>query len=71
LQREITLKEADKAAIRKHYLSVDCRLQWRLLINAVKGRNLRAALATFLRPYPVPLYLMEQLIKQAYIRTFR
>jgi len=63
------LSLADKDALRQHYLSVDCRLQWRFLILAVKQRNWREALKTFLRPVPVPTYLLRQLIEQAILRT--
>ena len=70
LQKSLTLSHNEKNALRSHYLSVDCRLQWRLLINAVKNRNIIAALSTFLRPYPVPIYLMKQLALQAVLRTF-
>ena len=58
------LTAAGRQALRRHYLSVDCRLQWRLLINAVKQRDLRAGLGTFFRPYPVPFYLMGKLLGQ-------
>jgi len=64
-----SLSKDDRAALRQHYLSVDCRLQWRLLINAVKKRDAVAALRTFLRPWPVPLYNMQQLLEQLYLRT--
>jgi succinoglycan biosynthesis protein ExoU len=59
----------DKAALRRHYLSVDCRLQWRLLIEAVKARDPVAAIACFLRPYPVPLYLLSRLWEQSILRA--
>jgi hypothetical protein len=49
---------------------MDCRLQWRLLINAKKNKNLSAALATFLRPWPVPIYLFKQLALHVYSRSF-
>jgi len=71
LRRDLALPEEDRAVLRRHYLSVDCRLQWRLLINAVKSRDAGACLRTFLRPWPVPLYNMQQLARQAYLRTFR
>jgi succinoglycan biosynthesis protein ExoU len=64
-----SLSKEDRTALRQHYLSVDCRLQWRLLINAVKQRNIAAALRTFMRPYPVPLYNMQKLMEQAFVRT--
>jgi len=63
------LSEQDRAALRAHYASVDCRLQWRLLIEAVKQRKLAEALATFQRQHPVPLYLLSQLAQQVAVRT--
>jgi succinoglycan biosynthesis protein ExoU len=63
------LSDADRDALRQHYLSVDCRLQWRLLINAVKARDARAAFTTFLRPNPVPTYLLARLAEQVIVRT--
>ncbi|HAX92309.1 MAG TPA: glycosyl transferase family A [Rhodospirillaceae bacterium] len=62
---------ADHAALRAHYRSVDCRLQWRLLINAVKARDVRAAAACFARPYPVPFYLIRELWGQLVLRSAR
>jgi len=65
----IPLSKTEKNALRQHYLSIDCRLQWRLLINAVKNKNIAAAIATFLRPYPVPVYLSKQLAGEFYRRV--
>jgi len=70
LINDIKLSNTDKAALRQHYLSMDCRLQWRLLIIAVKNRDIGKAFATFIRPYPVPVYLFMQLALQVYIRSF-
>jgi succinoglycan biosynthesis protein ExoU len=66
-----SLSQEDRDALRSHYLSIDCRLQWRLLIKAAKQRDAVAALRTFMRPYPVPLYNMQKLVEQAFVRTFR
>ncbi len=71
LREDIPLAESDRDALRQHYLSVDCRLQWRLLINAVRARNTKVAIKTFLRPYPVPLYLLERLASQFYTRVIK
>ena len=71
LQQSLNLSQQDKNALRQFYLNLDCRLQWRQLISAVKTRNVRAAIATFARPYPVPLYLLKQLAIQLYLRIFR
>lgn len=65
------LSNRELKALRKHYLSTDCRLQWRLLIEAVKARSVKTALATFLRPFPVPFYLVSQLTEQAVLRIRR
>lgn len=69
--RDFSLSQEDRDALHKHYLSVDCRLQWRRLIEAVKNRNAKAAADTFRRPYPVPLYLSRQLLTQCCMRTLK
>jgi len=63
-----SLTNDDKKALHKHYLSIDCRLQWRLLILAVKERHWGSAMRTFMRPLPVPLYLGQQLLEQLVLR---
>ncbi|HUY68303.1 MAG TPA: glycosyltransferase family 2 protein [Alphaproteobacteria bacterium] len=68
LTRMPGLTDADKAALRRHYLSVDGRLQWRLLIEAVKARDPYAAALAFLRPYPVPFYVLARLAEQMILR---
>jgi succinoglycan biosynthesis protein ExoU len=69
LKNDLLLSPVERKAVQSHYSSVDCRLQWRYLINAVKGKNITAALKTFLRPSPVPLYLVGQLCEQFMIRV--
>jgi succinoglycan biosynthesis protein ExoU len=61
------LGRSEKAALRRKYLHVDCFLQWRLLMRAVKERNVTAALGTFLRPFPVPAYLLKQCAQHVYL----
>jgi succinoglycan biosynthesis protein ExoU len=63
------LTEEDRKALRQHYLSVDCRLQWRLLIEAVKQRDLRGCLTSFRRPHPIPSYLLSKLSRELAQRT--
>ncbi|NIR58966.1 MAG: hypothetical protein GWO02_05315, partial [Gammaproteobacteria bacterium] len=41
LARIRPLSPSERRALARHASSVDCRLQWRLLINAVKARDLR------------------------------
>lgn len=71
LEKEFTLSDKERCALRKNYLSTDCRLQWRALIAAMKEKNGRRIIMTFLRPYPVPLYLMKKLMEQAVLRAFK
>ncbi len=63
------LNDTERLAMNAHYKSVDCRLQWRLLIEAVKNRDLVAAIKTFIRPYPVPVYLTKMLAFEFFKRT--
>jgi succinoglycan biosynthesis protein ExoU len=59
------LSDSNRAALRQHAVSVDCRLQWRLLIDALKQRRLGAVLASFAQPWPVPWYLAHRLLERA------
>lgn len=61
------LSSADRAALKRHWQSVDCRLQWRLLIEAVKRRDAGAALRTFHNPQAA-LYLAARLGEQVWLR---
>ncbi len=69
LRASLPLGPDAKDALRQHFLNMDCRLQWRLLIIAVKQKDWRAALKTFMRPWPVPLYLVRQLALQCKLRS--
>lgn len=55
------LTRADKRAIRQHYRSVDCRLQWRALIRAKKERNPFAVWDCFMKPPSIVFYLVRQI----------
>lgn len=68
IARDYALSRADEKALDAHYRDTDCRLQWRRLISAVKDKNVGAAVATFMRPWPVPYYLLGQLAEQVAIR---
>lgn len=71
LRDDFSLTKGQKAALEAHYRDTDCRLQWRLLIVAVKNRDIGAALKCFARPWPVPLYLAARLWEQFILRVFR
>jgi succinoglycan biosynthesis protein ExoU len=61
------LSAAEQAALRRHWQSVDRRLQWRRLISAVKRRDPGMALSTF-GSIDVALYLIGKLAEQAWLR---
>ena len=65
LEQLAGLTDSNRAALRQHAINVDCRLQWRLLIDALKQRRLGAALASFAQPWPVPWYLTRRLMERA------
>lgn len=58
----------EQRTLRQHWVSVDCRLQWRRLISAVKAHDLSAACATFRSPQ-VTRYLAARLAEQAWLRS--
>jgi succinoglycan biosynthesis protein ExoU len=57
----------EKRALSRHWTSVDCRLQWRRLISAVKARNAGAALAAFHTP-AAARFLSARLAEQIWLR---
>jgi succinoglycan biosynthesis protein ExoU len=61
------LSRAEGKALRRHWHSVDCRLQWRLLIGAVKARDAMAAAKAFRSPQAAT-YLAARLTEQAILR---
>ena len=66
-----TLTREDKKVLWQHYRSIDCRLQWRLLINAVKANDIKTAFLTFTRSHQVSFFLLGQLAEQIVLRTAR
>jgi succinoglycan biosynthesis protein ExoU len=58
---------AERRALKRHWHSVDCRLQWRRLISAVKARDWAAALSTFRSPQAAA-FLAARLGEQAWLR---
>lgn len=65
------LSEADRLALRQHYQSVNSRLQWRLLIDAVKARSVPSMLGCFCHSPEVSLYLLRQLVGEVPVRMKR
>ncbi len=65
---EVGVLTADeRRALRRHWNSVDCRLQWRRLIAAVKTRDFGAAISTFRSPQAAA-FLAARLGEQAWLR---
>lgn len=60
----------ERQALDRHWRHVDCRLQWRRLISAVKARKPVAALSTFHTPSSA-VYLAARLAEQAWLRSTR
>lgn len=71
LIRDLTLTPQAYEALKQHRVSVDCRLQWRLLINAVKDRNIIAALKCFTGHPKVSFFLLSQLWEQFQLRVLK
>lgn len=67
LARIRPLSSSEQRALNRHRASVDHRLQWRLLISAVKARDPVAAAKTFHDP-SAALYLARQLGEQVWVR---
>lgn len=67
LAHAFTLSAPEIAALRRHWRSVDQRLQWRRLISAVKTRNAAMAFSTFHSPNAA-FYLLGKLAEQAWLR---
>ena len=59
---------AEQRALQRHWTSVDCRLQWRRLISAVKARDVPQALSAFHTP-DTTFYLAARLAEQAWLRS--
>jgi succinoglycan biosynthesis protein ExoU len=55
----------DRRALRQHRESVDCRVQWLVVIEAVKSRDLARFLGAFLRSMRISIYLLHRLIEEA------
>lgn len=62
-----SLSIGEERALRRHWNSVDCRVQWRRLISAVKTCDMSAAISTFRSP-ETALFLAARLGEQAWLR---
>ena len=62
------LNADEQRALRRHWNSVDCRLQWRRLISAVKTHDVGAAISAFRSP-EAAAFLAARLGEQAWLRS--
>ncbi len=66
-----TLTEHDRTCIGKHYRSIDARVQWLEVIEAVKAREFRRFLAPFFRSLDVSWFLAAHLAEQVRLRGLK
>ncbi len=71
LRRQAEISATENKLFRKLNQTLECRYQWRKLIDAVKGKNISEATKCFCRPPPVPFYLACQLASEASKRFLR
>jgi succinoglycan biosynthesis protein ExoU len=69
LQRLPTLSEREKELIQVHYESIDARVQWLNVIDAVKARRLGAFFSPFFIRWTTSFYLIGCLLEQLFLRS--
>jgi succinoglycan biosynthesis protein ExoU len=71
LEQFAFLTDKQRRLIREHYASIDSRVQWLNVIDAVKARNVAAFVSAFLVRWSTSLYLLGQLLEQVSVRCKR
>ncbi len=71
LLRLATLTADERRLIRQHYESIDARVQWLNVIDAVKARDVGAFLAPFLIRWSTCSFLVSRLLEQVVLRSRR
>lgn len=71
LLRLPTLTQDESRLIRLHYESIDARVQWLNVIDAVKARDIGAFMAPFLIRWTTCSFLVSRLLEQAVLRSRR
>jgi succinoglycan biosynthesis protein ExoU len=62
------LAPKDRKALAKHYSSVDCRVQWLMVIEAYKARDYLRFLVPFFRSFITARFVLMQLIEETHRR---
>jgi succinoglycan biosynthesis protein ExoU len=65
LMKRDQLTPSERRALKRHFHSVDGRVQWLVMIEAFKSRSLRPFLAPLFRSPTVSLYLLRCLVDEA------
>jgi succinoglycan biosynthesis protein ExoU len=65
LMKRDHLTRSERRALKRHFDSVDGRVQWLVMIEAFKSRSLRRFLAPLFRSPTVSLYLLRCLVDEA------
>jgi succinoglycan biosynthesis protein ExoU len=65
LMKRDHLTPSERRALKRHFHSVDGRVQWLVMIEAFKSRSLRPFLAPLFRSPTVSLYLLRCLVDEA------
>ncbi len=71
LLRQEGLSRRERRAILKHYHSIDARIQWLNVIDAVKGRSISRFLGATFRSRQAALFVSARLREQLLIRSLR
>jgi succinoglycan biosynthesis protein ExoU len=71
LMKLTNLRQEERRALAKHYASVDCRVQWIAVVEAIKARRIRQFITPFFRSNTVMMYLFRKFIEEVRIRLKR
>ena len=52
---------ADLLVLQRHAASIECRVRWRLFVDAIKSGRLVRAAGCFRGPWPLPAHLLRML----------
>jgi succinoglycan biosynthesis protein ExoU len=63
------LTVGQRRALKQHYTSVDCRVQWLRVIDSIKSRQYASFVAAFFRSPRVSLFLTRRLIEEFWKRA--
>jgi succinoglycan biosynthesis protein ExoU len=69
LQKVPTLTKLERKLVRQHFESIDARVQWLNVIDAVKMRSVAAFLSPFFIRWTTFVYLMSCLLEQVLVRS--